>query len=79
MPKQSPGQFLINDRLERFVGRRDQAARKDDTLLFLSAQYTGIGFPLNHRCEFPSEIDGIPDAGVHALSTGRAVQLAGVV
>jgi hypothetical protein len=34
--------------------------------------------PLQHTCQFPGEIDGIADAGVHTLSAGGAVNVCGI-
>jgi hypothetical protein len=37
-----------------------------------------IGAPMEHRGKLPGEIDGIPDAGVHALAANGTVDMGGI-
>jgi hypothetical protein len=54
------------------------AARKGDALRLVAVEKAWISAPLEHRCELPGEVDGVSDAGVHALPADGAVDMGGV-
>jgi hypothetical protein len=54
------------------------AARKGDALRLVAVEKAWISAPLEHRCELPGEVDGVSDAGVHALLADGAVDMGGV-
>ncbi len=63
---------------ERLVGGFHEGACKSDPFGLEGVERAGIEATPQHRREFPSEVDGVPDAGVHPLSTDGAVDVGGV-
>src|SRR4029450_7769277 len=47
-------------------------------LRFVGGEQAGAGDALERRGDLPAEIDGIADAGVHAVAAGRDVLVRGV-
>src|ERR1700732_1288461 len=66
------------DELEGPVSGCDQPAREGDALRLVAVEKARIGAPLEHRGELPSEVDGIPDAGIHALAANGTVDMSGI-
>ena len=63
---------------EDAIGGRDQPPRKADPLgLIAIEQSVGCATGQDRR-EFPGEIDGVADPGIHALAAGRTVDVRGV-
>ncbi len=60
------------------VGRLDQLARENWPLQLETVEKAVIGLALQHGRELPGEVDGIADAGVHALSACRTVHMRGI-
>lgn len=65
------------DLSEGAIGGCDEAAREGDAFLFVGVEDSGIGATKDCR-EFPCEVDGIADAGVHALPADGAMDVGGV-
>jgi hypothetical protein len=63
---------------EHAIGRRHQAPGKVDTFALVGVQQTVRRATGQNGCKFPGEIDGVADAGVHALAAGRAMDMRGV-
>ena len=62
---------------ERLIGRLDQPAGESDALGFVTVE-KHVGSPVERRLQFPGEIDGVANSGVHALPAGRTVDVGGV-
>ena len=59
--------------------RRQAIAIADrPALRFVGGEQAGTGEALERRGELPAEIDGVADAGVHAVAAGRDVLMRGV-
>ena len=60
---------------ENAIGGRDQPARKSDPFGLIAVEQHVGRAAREHRRQFPGEIDGVADAGVHALAAGRAMDM----
>src|SRR5205085_3499731 len=67
------GDPAADDALEDSVGRGDQAVGEGDSLGLVGVEDGVIGATLEDGGDFPGEVDGIADAGVHALTADWAV------
>ena len=56
----------------------DQPPRKGDALRLVAVEELDTGASLHTVGKLPSEIDGIPDAGVHALAANGTVDMGGI-
>src|SRR6516164_655261 len=63
---------------EDAVGGRDQPAREANALGFIAVEQGIRGTSADNGCEFPRQVDGIANAGIHALAAGRTVDMRGI-
>lgn len=63
---------------EGAVGGGNEGASEGEALRLIAIEDFGSGAARNDRGEFPRQINGVTDAGVHALTAGGAVDMAGV-
>src|SRR6185437_1013231 len=63
---------------EGLVGGGDKAARKGDAFRLVGVEDRSGCAVAEHGGELPGEIDGVADAGVHALAADRRVNVRGV-
>jgi hypothetical protein len=63
---------------ERAISRRHQPLGKADAFGLVAVQQAVWRAAGQHGRQFPGQIDGVADAGVHALSADRAMDMRGV-
>ena len=63
---------------EHAVGGGDEPAREGDAFGFVGVEQSCGGAAVQDVGEFPGEVDGVADAGVHALAADGAVDVGGV-
>src|SRR5699024_2432347 len=68
----------VHHELEQPVRRIDKCAGKYDSFAFIRIKDGFRSLFFQYRTQFPCQIDGITDAGVHPLTTGGAVNMSGI-
>ena len=66
------------DARKGLIGGHDQAPGEGDSLWLVAIEERRIRVPVEDGGEFPGEIHRVADAGVHALSAHRTVDMRGV-
>ena len=80
-PRNQPGthppreQALLRHQCEGTVRGGDQPAREADPLRLIGFQQAVAGVVLQDSGELPRQVDGVADAGIHALTADRAVNV----
>ncbi|MNZ36522.1 hypothetical protein D3C78_539440 [compost metagenome] len=67
-----------SDEVKYPVGGGHQFACKRDALGFIGVEQSGLCAAAQHGRQFPGQVDGIANPGVHALAARRAVHVGGI-